>query len=179
VLRRLLSIAGIYLFAAFSVSAETHEVFSGSATCTEHDLSFLITLTRHDRLDPSEFRDPCRSGSGPCNDQIRETFKLTRRVTGSATIATLNEMNEVETKHYTLNGTAVDIPPRGWNRQKNMRHDYEFEGFSDASYIHFKMFRYTDIRDGEKKIVMHWRGEPCDPVRIDWRALAAPIASSQ
>ena len=158
---------------ALSAVAETHESFTGSATCDGQDITFLITLTRHGGLEAFEFHDPCRSGSGPCNDMYKTLFDLTRRATGEAYLARPSA-NGLEVLAYRLAGTAVDILPDRWNRLKHAQHDYEFEGTplgqdKDAPpTIGLQLLRYTDIHDLEKKVSFRLGSQDCETHDAIW-----------
>ncbi|MEM9572570.1 MAG: hypothetical protein AAF996_13980 [Pseudomonadota bacterium] len=157
-------------------AADPYETFSGIAVCDGERIGLTLNLTRAHGLDPTEFNDPCRSGSGPCNDMYRRRFEATRIATGEAYISRLSSDGTFEATQYALNGTAVDIPPKGWNRQLPMHYEYRFESADSpgsAEKISLELLRYTDIYDDEEMTSLKINNKICEQTDMVHRRVYA------
>lgn len=157
-------------------AANPYETFSGIAICDGERIGLTLNLTRAHGLEPTEFKDPCRSGSGPCNDMYRRRFEATRFATGEAYISRLSNDGKFEATRYALNGTAADIPPKGWNRQMPMHYEYRFESTDSRGRnenISLELLRYTDIYDGEEKTSLKIGDKACEQTDMVYRRVYA------
>lgn len=157
---------GVFMLSG-NAYAEPFETFSGSASCDGDPVTFSILIARHGLLSMTEFDDPCRSGSGRCNDSYQWEFDHTERANGTAHITRLSPTAEFKTISYDLQGIAADIPPPGWNRQQKMRHKYVFsavdpdqptDAFKETELV---LRRYTDIHDGTEVVFLSLAGHAC------------------
>ena len=162
--------------------ADPFESFSGTAVCDGERFALTLNLSRGPGLDPAEFEDPCRSGSGPCNDMFRRRFEATRIATGEAYISRLTKDGSFMATQYTLSGTAADIPPKGWNRQFPMRYEYRLES-ADApepkDHIALELLRYKDIYDHQEKTSLKIGNTVCEQTDMIYRRLYAAELSDQ
>ena len=159
-----------FLGLSLSALADPHETIAGLAHCDAVPTSFLFSITHQGKLDPATFEDPCRSGSGRCNDMFKARFEATRSVTGTAVISRLDGPAGFVSSSYTIDGHALDVPPDGWDRQEPMRYEYVFElsqqhdeGPSRAK-TGVEALRYTDRIDGKRKISLQIGDTICENV---------------
>ncbi|MEM9495004.1 MAG: hypothetical protein AAGA09_03290 [Pseudomonadota bacterium] len=153
-----------------SVKADPHETIAGHALCGDVPTSFLFSITHQGGLDPATFKDPCRSGAGPCNDMFKARFEATRMVSGTAHISRLESANGFTSETLRIDGHALDVPPDGWNRQEPMRYEYEFGLIDDdqdglgAAKTWVKALRYTDRIDGKRKLSLQIDNAMCQNI---------------
>jgi len=171
---RIACFLSVFLFSG-NAHAAPFETFSGSASCDGDAVIFSIFIVRHGPLSMTDFDDPCRSGSGRCNDSYQWEFDHSERADGTAHITRQSSSAGFETINYDLQGIAADIPPPGWNRQQKMRHRYMFsavdqdpqtDAFTETELV---LRRYTDIHNGEEVVLLSLAGHPCADTEAIYR----------
>lgn len=151
-------------------AAAPHETLTGVATCGGVPTSFAFAISRLGGLDPSEFRDPCRSRSGPCNEFYKAIHDLSRVAHGIGHIAQLDETSGWVTTTYDLVGTAMDIPPADWNRLDHIQQRYDFsatvrtESEDDPTTTDVQVLRYTDLHNLTAKVAVSLGPATCEDV---------------
>ena len=173
-------LGGIVTATAPIASAGPYETITGSALCQEKPTNFILAVERLARLDPSEFKDPCRSGSGPCNDMYRLQFELARYAAGKAVVMVSNAAMGFTQTDYDLNGRVFEIPPTDWDSSDANRYEYILEatprtdGASQHSDLEIRAVRYTGIYDSKPKLHLEIAGQFCEQVDFTYRRFSAP-----
>lgn len=170
--RSALVLSACWLLSVQIALAGPYETLSGSAICDDKPTNFILAMDRLGPLDPEEFQDPCRSGSGPCNDMYRLQFELARYAAGKAVILTSNQSLGFTQTNYDLTGRVFEMPRTYWDRSDATRYEYIFEATpqmgeeSGQSVLNIKAVRYTGLYSDDVQLHLEISAQSCAEVEF-------------
>lgn len=170
--RSALVLSACWLLSVQIALAGPYETLSGSAICDDKPTNFILAIDRLGPLDPEEFHDPCRSGSGPCNDMYRLQFELARYAEGKAVILTSSQSLGFTHTNYDLIGWVFEMPRTYWDHSDTIRYEYILEARpqmgeeNGQSVLNIKAVRYTGLYSDDAQLHLEINAQSCAEVEF-------------